>query len=124
MTYKIEYKPASNIVTLSYSGKVDLDMRLQTVEEICSTYSDLKPLRVLIDVRDLVMDMLFGEQEAFGEYLANHYDLRYAKAAVVHKPGFNPNAVINKIAYDNGFQMAEFSSRREAEQWLLAPDQD
>jgi len=124
MTYKIEYKPASNIVTLSYSGKVDLDMRLRTVEEICSTYIDLKPLKVLVDVRDLVMDMLFGEQEAFGEYLANHYDLRHAKAAVLHNPGFNPNAVINKSAYNNGFQMAEFSIRSEAEQWLLAADRD
>jgi hypothetical protein len=124
MAYKIESKPPSNIVTLTYSGKVDLDMRLRTVEEICSNYSDLKPLRVLVDVRDLEMDMLFGEQEAFGEYLANHYGLRHAKTAVLHNPGFNPNAVIDNCAYNNGFQMAEFSSHREAEQWLLAPEPD
>lgn len=124
MTYKIETKPPSNIVTLTYSGRVDLDMRLRTVGEICSNYSDLKPLRVLVDVRELVMDMLFGEQEAFGEYLANHYDLHNAKAAVLHQPGFNPNAVINVSAYKNGFQMAEFSSQSKAEQWLLKSDPD
>ena len=122
MTYKIETKPPSNIVNLTYSGKVDLDMRLRAVEEICNTYRDLNPLRILVDVRELVMDMLFGEQEAFGEYLANHYDLRHARVAVLHIPGFNPNAVIDNCAYNNGFQMANFSGHDEAEQWLLAPD--
>ena len=124
MAYKIESKPPSNIVTLTYSGKVDLDMRLRTVNEICSNYSDLKPLRVLVDVRDLEMDMLFGEQEAFGEYLANHYDLHNARVAVLHKPSFNPNAVIDAKAYSNGYQLAQFSDRRDAELWLLKMDQD
>jgi len=124
MPYIIESEPRSNIVTVTYSGSVSLDLRLQAVEDVCSNYSDLKPLKILVDVRDLVMDMLFGEQEAFGEYLANHYDLHNARVAVLHKPSFNPNAVIDAKAYSNGYQLAQFSDRRNAENWLLKKDPD
>ncbi|MCZ6667971.1 MAG: hypothetical protein O6932_04815 [Gammaproteobacteria bacterium] len=124
MAYKIESKPLANIVTVTYSGSASLDMRLQAVAEVCNNYSDLKPFKILVDVRDLVMDLLFGEQEAFGEYLANHYDLHNARVAVLHKPSFNPNAVIDAKAYSNGYQLAQFSDRRDAELWLLKKDQD
>ena len=63
--FSIESRPLSNIVTVTYSGSATLDLRLQAVDEVCSNYSDLKPLKILVDVRELVMDMLFGEQEAF-----------------------------------------------------------
>jgi hypothetical protein len=124
MTYKIEFKQPSNIVALTYSGKVDLDMRLKTVDEICKKYSELGPLRVLVDVRNLEMDMLFGEQEAFGEYLANHYDLRDSKVAILHDDGFNPNTVIDISAYNNGLRLNEFSNPHEAEKWLLQTEPD
>ena len=124
MAYKIESRPASSIVTVTYHGKVSLDTRLRAVEEVCRNYSDLKPFRILVDVEDLEMDLLLSEQEAFGEYLSNHYDLRSARVAVLHQPGFNPNAVIDGKAFGNGYRLAQFLSRAKAEQWLLESDSD
>ena len=70
------------------------------------------------------MDLLLSEQEAFGEYLSNHYDLRSARVAVLHQPSFNPNAVIDAKAFSNGYRLAQFSSRAKAEQWLLESESD
>ena len=124
MAYKIETGPSSNIVTVTYQGKVNLNTRLQVVEQVCHKYSGLKPFRVLVDVQNLEMDLLFSEQEAFGEYLSNHYDLRSARVAVLHEPSFNPNAVIDAKAFSNGYRLAQFSSQVKAEKWLLELDLD
>jgi len=124
MAYKIQSKPSSNIVTVTYQGKVSLDTRLQVVEEVCRNYRDLKPFKILVDVEGLEMDLLLSEQEAFGEYLSNHYDLRSARVAVLHEPSFNPNMVIDVKAFSNGYRLAQFSSRVRAEQWLLETDSD
>jgi hypothetical protein len=66
-----------------------------------------------------MMDMSPGEQEALGEYLANHHALRKAKVVVLHEPGFNPNSIIDVISYKNGYQLVEFSSLADATQWLI-----
>ena len=125
MGCKIECDPSSEIVSVIFSGQVNLGMKLRAVEEVCSNYRDQMPLKIIVDVREVVMmDMLLNEQEAFGEYLANHFDLHYARVAVLHKPSFNPNAVIDVKAYKNGYQLSEFSSQSEAEQWLLEEDPD
>ena len=65
------------------------------------------------------MDLSFEDQQAFGEHLANHPGLTYARVAVLHKPDFNPNVVIDDSAYNNGYVLAQFSSRHDAELWLL-----
>ena len=82
-------------------------------------YSHLKPLNILVDVRELEMDLSFEEQQAFGEHLANHPGLTYARVAVLHNIDFNPNVVIDESAYNNGYVLAQFSSRNDAELWLL-----
>jgi hypothetical protein len=89
------------------------------VGEVTRIYADREELRILVDVREEVMNMSLGDQEAFGEYLANHYDLRKAKVAVLHEPSFNPNTVIDVISYKNGYQLVEFSSQADATQWLI-----
>ena len=98
MSYIIELNKPLEIVNVIYSGKVSLDMRLQAVDQVCFNYSHLKPLRILVDVRELVMDLSIEEQQAFGKYLASHPGLTNAKVAVVHKPDFNPNVVIDDSA--------------------------
>lgn len=119
MAYTIDLNEALDIVNVIYSGTVDLDMRLQAVETVCSNYSHLVPLKILVDVRELIMDLTFEEQQAFGEHLANHPGLTNARVAVLHKPDFNPNVVIDDSAYNNGYMLAQFSSCNDAELWLL-----
>ena len=119
MTYKIDFNSSSKIVCVSYSGAVSLEMRMQAVEEVCSNYCHLIPLIILVDVRQLIMDLSFDEQQRFGEYLANHSGLINARVAVLHQPDFNPNIVVDTSAYNNGYMLAQFSSLTEAELWLL-----
>lgn len=119
MTYHINLNESLEIVNVIYSGTVSLEMRKQAVEQVCSNHSHIKPLKILVDVRDIVMDLSFEDQQAFGEHLANHPGLTHARVAVLHKPDFNPNVVIDDSAYNKGYVLAQFSSRTDAESWLL-----
>jgi hypothetical protein len=119
MSYRINFNESLEIVNVIYSGAVSIDKRKQAVEQVCSNHSRLKPLKILVDVRELVMDISFADQQAFGEHLANHPGLTHARVAVLHKPDFNPNLVIDDSAYNNGYVLAQFSSHADAESWLL-----
>ena len=119
MAYTIDLNESLEIVNVVYTGKVSLDMRMQAVEQVCSSYSHLKPLKILVDVRGLIMDLSFDEQQAFGKNLANNPVLTDARVAVLHKPDFNPNAIIDDSAFNNGYMLAQFSSQADAELWLL-----
>ena len=118
MSFRIDLDPSLSIVNVAYNGAVSLDMRKRAVEQVCGDYAELKPLKILVDVRDLIMDLTLDEQQAFGEYLANHPGLNDARVAVLHSTDFNPNVVIDTCAYNNGYLLAQFASRADAEMWL------
>ena len=118
MSYVIHKDVALGIVTVTYTGAVSLHNRMQAVERVCRNYSHLKPLKILVDVRELVMDLSIEEQQAFGKHLAKHPGLTNARVAVLHKSDFNPNVEIDKIAFSNGYMLAQFSSLNDAEKWL------
>ena len=119
MAYKIDLNELLNIVNVVYSGNVSLDMRMQAVEQVCSNLGHLKPLNILVDVRGLVMGLSFEEQQDFGKHLATNPALTDARVAVLHEPDFNPNAIIDDSAFNNGYMLAQFSSQADAELWLL-----
>ena len=119
MSYRIKFNESLETVNVIYSGTVSLEMRKQAVEQVCNNYSHLKPLKLLVDVRDLVMDLSFEDQQMFGEHLANHPGLTHARVAVLHKHDFNPNVIIDDSAYNQGYILAQFSSQSDAELWLI-----
>jgi len=118
MSYVIHKDESLNIVNVTYTGTVNLHNRMQAVERVCRNYSHLQPLKILVDVRELVMDLSIEEQQAFGKHLANHPGLTNARVAVLHKPDFNPNVVVDDSAFNDGYMLAQFSSRTDAEFWL------
>lgn len=118
MSYIIHLDESLNIVNVTYTGTVSLHNRMQAVERVCRNYSHLRPLKILVDVRELVMDLSIEEQQAFGKHLAHHPGLTHARVAVLHKPDFNPNVVIDDSAYNDGYMLAQFSSLTDAELWL------
>lgn len=119
MPYSINLNESLDIVNVFYSGSVSLEERKQAVEQVCSKYSRIKPLKILVDVRDLVMDLSYEDQQAFGEHLANHPGLTHARVAVLHEHDFNPNVIIDDSAYNHGYTLAQFSSHTDAELWLI-----
>ena len=118
MSYVINLDEPLSIVNVTYTGTVNLHNRMQAVERVCRSYSHLRPLKILVDVRELVMDLTIEEQREFGKHLAGHSGLANARVAVLHKPDFNPNVVIDDSAFNDGYNLAQFSSRHEAEMWL------
>ncbi len=120
MPYTIEYDAQTAVVAVIYRDDVPLNDRLRAVEEVCSAYSCQKPLRILVNVRELDMQLTYEEQKYFGQYLANHADLRNARVAVLHRAGTNPNWVVDSFAFMNGYLLAQFDKRSEAELWLKA----
>lgn len=118
MSYVIHMDESLNIVNVTYTGTVSLHSRMQAVERVCRNYSDSRPLKILVDVRELVMDLSIEEQQEFGKHLAKHPGLTNARVAVLHKPDFNPNVVIDASAFNDGYILAQFSSLTDAELWL------
>ena len=118
MSYVIHLDESRNIVNVTYTGTVSLHNRMQAVERVCRNYSHLQPLKILVDVRELVMDLSIEEQQTFGKHLANHPGLTNARIAELHKSDFNPNVVIDDTAYSDGYMLVQFSSLTDAELWL------
>jgi hypothetical protein len=122
LNYTIDFDPARNIVSVTYSGRVSLEQRKRAVRQVCDAYAQLSPLKILVDVIALEMDLPVEEQMQFGEYLAANEGLRNARVAVLHKSGHNPNVVIDSCAFNKGYLLAEFNRRQNAESWLTKLD--
>jgi hypothetical protein len=118
MSYKIEFEEDSKIVTVKYTGSVSLDTMLSAINDTCSSYSNLNPLRLLIDVIDLDMQLSYEEQTYFGKQLAATKFLEKAKVAVFHKENNNPRLIIDTIAFINGYHLVQFENKKEAQSWL------
>ena len=120
MSYEIEFDEESKIVTVKYAGSVSLDSRLSAVNDVTISYSHLKPLRILIDVIELDMQLSFEEQAYFGTHLAANRDLENAKVAVLHSENNNPNLIVDTTAFINGYQLVPFDNRKDAQSWLAS----
>lgn len=118
MTYNISTEAASCVIFVVYDGSVSLSQRKEAVEEMCRRFGEKRPFKILVNVRKLKMDLTSSEQKEFGEYLANHKGLSDARVAVLHEEQYNPNIMIDAIAFSNGYLLAEFTSQNEAVAWL------
>jgi hypothetical protein len=118
MVYKIDFDAALGVIHVIYNGRVCLSDRVRAVMDVCNSYSHLKPLKMLINVREMEMDLTHGEQISFGEYLASIPVFLGARVAVLHKSNNNPNFLIDATAFANGYTLAQFHITREALDWL------
>ena len=60
MAYTIELHEQLQIVNVLYTGIAGLDLRMQAVKHVCENHAHLKPLKLLVDVRELLMDLSFS----------------------------------------------------------------
>ena len=119
MSHIIDVLNDAHIISIKYSGDVDLTERMNTVLEACALLKPKHPARLLIDVRVINNTMTRQEQEYFGQYLANKPELKNAKVAVLSEGvSQNPNMVINNTAYLDGYHLVPFISKTEAIFWL------
>lgn len=118
--YAINFHEALEIVHVIYSGVVSLNERIQAVEDVCRSYSHLRPLKILVNVRELDMDLSIREQQKLGQFLATHPGLSNARVAVLHKKSHNPNLCVDISAFNFGYVLAQFINTKQAEQWLNA----
>jgi hypothetical protein len=118
MPYSIQ-KNDSNITTVIYTGSVGLNERKMAVDEVCGLVESSIPVRLLIDVRNIIMDMSTEDQVHFGKYVATREQFSEAKVAVVHNRENSPNILISTTAYLEGYRVVEFDDPNEAELWLL-----
>ena len=119
MAFKISFNAIHEIVNVIYSGIASLEERIQAVEDVCASYGDLKPLKILVNVRSLEMHLPLPEQKKFGKFLADCQGLAHSRVAVLHKQSHNPNMLIDVIAFNNGYKLAEFIEQKDAEDWLV-----
>ena len=117
MPYSI-HKTDSDIIRVTYSGKVDLDDRKMAVDEACQSIQSADHVRLLIDVRDITSNIPASSQKEFAQYLAAKETLKNAKVAVLHKHENNPNLLINAYAYAEGYVTVSFNNEYDAILWL------
>ena len=118
MSFIINFDKVNEIVHVVYSGIVGLNERMQAVQDVCDSYWSFKPLKILVNVRNLEMHLSFDEQQSFSRYLASHEGLTNARVAVLHQAGHNPNMIVDSTAFVNGYLLAQFNDTKEAESWL------
>lgn len=107
-----------NIITVTYSGNVDLNQRKSAVSETCRLLNQSDFVGLLVDVTKMSLQMTLDEQKHFAEYLSSKKELAKAKVAILHSPLSNPNSLINAVAYANGFSSVDFNNKSEAIAWL------
>ncbi|PHZ84494.1 hypothetical protein [Paremcibacter congregatus] len=117
MVYMVE-RQDTDIISVIFNGAVALAERKEAVNAVCSLCHPKESPRILVDVREITMNMSLDEQQYFGEYLANREELADAKVAVLHNGKDNPNAIIDACAYGEGYYVAEFNRLPEAVAWL------
>tara|TARA_B110000503_G_scaffold42977_1_gene70332 strand:- start:13473 stop:13799 length:327 start_codon:yes stop_codon:yes gene_type:complete len=98
-----------------YADAVSLDERVRAVEEVCRLYVPSRPLRILVNVRELEMRLSFYDQQTFGDFLASHPELSDARVQVLHNQNHNPNIVIEMSAFNGGYTLAQFNDTNDAE---------
>lgn len=112
-------KDSTSVITVSYLGPADLDERKKAVDEICKLVNPGEPVKLLVDVRKLAMNMSKDEQRCFARYLANKKELSAARVALVHVPENNPDQLINAVAYSEGYEVVDFDNMNSANEWLI-----
>lgn len=117
MTYSIQ-KDDSNIITVTYTGSVNLSERKTAVDETCKLITPSVPVKLLINVRNINNKMSLDEQEYFAAYLASKKELVNAKVATLHNPLNEQNKIINAFAYIEGYRVVDFYRINEAISWL------
>lgn len=93
MPYFID-KNGANRITVRFDGVVNLGERKNALDEVCELVNPSAPVNLLVDVRNIIMDMTKDEQKYFGKYLASKKELSDAKVALVHVPSKNPNKLM------------------------------
>lgn len=131
MSYSIDFNEVNGVIQVAYAGKVTLAERRQAVEEVCAEYGPRRPLRILVDVSELEMVMSLDEQKSFGEFLASRPELIDARVAVLYgkehglTPSLaqgksqNPNIIVDLVAFNHGYRLAQFLSLQLAAEWLM-----
>lgn len=112
------HKDDPSIITVRYDGNVDIKERMNAVDNVCDLVRSQDTVNLLIDVRNITMNMSRDEQIYLGKYLADKKELSTAKVAVVHIPTNNPNQLINAVAYTEGYEVVDFDNVNQASQWL------
>lgn len=119
MKYEVNICAKTQIISVIYEGPVSFQERKTTISEVCERFGEMAPLKILVNVVKLEMVLSLDEQKELGEFLASHPLLSDARIAVLHETSVNPNIMVDIIAFTNGYLLAEFTSKTEAEDWLL-----
>jgi len=118
MPHEMKFNEVDGIVEVTYDGHMNLEERKEGLEKLCSLYSHVQPLSILLDVRGLKMGLTLIEQKIWGEHFASHPKLIHARAAVLHRKSHNPNVFIDTFAFNKGYRIAQFSDGQDARKWL------
>ncbi len=119
MSYRIGRVDNSKILILTYEGSLDLQTRLDALEEIKKIIRDENlDADLLIDVRNSTSLLSTMEEYEFGKTLAGTKELKNSLVALLRLGKGNQNQFINNVAVNRGYMLREFSSEDAAMGWL------
>ena len=119
MSYRIGRVDNSKILIVTYEGSLDLQTRLDALEEIKKIIRDENlDADLLIDVRNSTSLLSTMEEYEFGKTLAGTKELKNSLVALLRLGKGNQNQFINNVAVNRGYMLREFSSEDAAMGWL------
>ena len=120
MTYLINRLQQTGIITITYSGDVFVNDRINAMEEAHTLLKKNHDKKLIIDVRKINNKMTESEQEDFGVFLAEKFTSQKTKVAVIHpKKNSQADIIIDGIAFLHGCRLAQFYTLQDAELWLM-----
>jgi len=119
VSYRIGRVDNSKILIVTYEGSLDLQTRLDALEEIKKIIRDENlDADLLIDVRNSTSLLSTMEEYEFGKTLAGTKELKNSLVALLRLGKGNQNQFINNVAVNRGYMLREFSSEDAAMGWL------
>lgn len=119
MSYRIGRVDNSKILIVTYEGSLDLQTRLDALEEIKKIIRDENlDADLLIDVRNSTSLLSTMEEYEFGKTLAGTKELKNSLVALLRLGKGNQNQFINNVAVNRGYMLREFTSEDAAMDWL------
>jgi len=119
VSYRIGRVDNSKILIVTYEGSLDLQTRLDALEEIKKIIRDENlDADLLIDVRNSTSLLSTMEEYEFGKTLAGTKELKNSLVALLRLGKGNQNQFINNVAVNRGYMLREFTSEDAAMDWL------
>ena len=117
---QIRLEKEARIVRCTPQEDAGIEIMSNASQLISQKYGHFKPLRILVDVRRVKINMTPEKNQAFAQFISSLPGFGEARIAVLHDISHNPMTATDQESRDSGLLVRSFFSEAESIRWLTA----